>query len=170
MRVGAAHDGADRRETGEQKAGRTVREELRRRSSKEESFAGLRKVDTGAMPPNQMRLRSAARRVRVGFPRAGSGTEPCSPSPASQFRDTQRHAHDPPTGFAFNFKSSWPPDFSIGSPGIHQSITLRRSTTAGRCFTACIPHSLHYEVMVWTPLTVRAAAGLKAKVHPRQIS
>src|ERR1035441_3642402 len=34
-RFGASHDGADRRETGEEKAGRIAREEPRRRSRKE---------------------------------------------------------------------------------------------------------------------------------------
>ena len=44
-RVGASHYGADRQETGEQKAERIVLEELQRRGWKEESLPGLPKGD-----------------------------------------------------------------------------------------------------------------------------
>jgi REP element-mobilizing transposase RayT len=72
-RVGASHYGADRRETGEQKAERIVREELRRRGWKEEDLPGLRKGDKGKVAvarrlrrETTMSLKWIARRLQMG--------------------------------------------------------------------------------------------------------
>jgi REP element-mobilizing transposase RayT len=72
-RVGASHYGADRRETGEQKAERIVREELKRRGWKELDLPGLRKGDKGKVAlarrlrqETTMSLKWIARRLRMG--------------------------------------------------------------------------------------------------------
>ena len=72
-RVGASHSGADRRETGEQKAGGIVREELRRRGWKEEDLPVLRKGDPGKVAlarrlrrETTMSLKWIARRLHIG--------------------------------------------------------------------------------------------------------
>jgi REP element-mobilizing transposase RayT len=55
-RVGASHYGSERRESGEEKAGRIVREELRRRGWKDGDLPGRRKGDAGKV--------AVARRLR----------------------------------------------------------------------------------------------------------
>jgi len=72
-RVGASHYGADRRETGEQKAERIVREELKRRGWKEQDLPGLSKGDKDKVAlarrlrqETTMSLKWIARRLRMG--------------------------------------------------------------------------------------------------------
>jgi REP element-mobilizing transposase RayT len=72
-RVGASHDGADRRETGQEKAGRMVREELRREGWKEEDLPGMRKGDKVKLRlarrlrrETTMSLKWIARRLHMG--------------------------------------------------------------------------------------------------------
>ena len=72
-RVGASHCGADRRETGEEKAGRIVQEELRRRGWKEEDLPGRRKGDKVKVVlahrlrrETTMTLKWIARRLHMG--------------------------------------------------------------------------------------------------------
>jgi len=72
-RVGASHDGADRRESGEEKAGRIVREELRRRGWKEQDLPGGRKGDNVKVAlarrwrqETTMSLKWIARRLHMG--------------------------------------------------------------------------------------------------------
>jgi putative transposase len=72
-RVGASHYGADRRETGEEKAGRIVREELRRQGVKEEDLPGRRKGDKVKVAlarrlrqETTMSLKWIARRLHMG--------------------------------------------------------------------------------------------------------
>jgi hypothetical protein len=72
-RVGANHDGTDRRETGEQKAERIVRGEIKRRGWKEQDLPGLRKGDTGKVAlarrlrqETTMSLKWMARRLHMG--------------------------------------------------------------------------------------------------------
>lgn len=72
-RVGASHYGADRRETGEEKAGRILREELRRRGWKEEDLPGWRKGDKVKVVlarrlrrETTMSLKWIARRLHMG--------------------------------------------------------------------------------------------------------
>jgi len=57
-RVGASHYGAERRESGEEKAGRIIREELQRGGLREEDLPGMRKGDKVKV--------SLARRLRRG--------------------------------------------------------------------------------------------------------
>jgi hypothetical protein len=72
-RVGASRDGADRRESGEEKAGRIVREKLRRRGWKEEGLPGWRKGDKVKVAlarrlrqDTTMSLKWIARRLHMG--------------------------------------------------------------------------------------------------------
>jgi REP element-mobilizing transposase RayT len=72
-RVGAGHYGADRRETGEQKAERIVCEDLKRRRWKEQDLPGLRKGDKDKVAVARrlrqetiMSLKWMARRLHMG--------------------------------------------------------------------------------------------------------
>jgi putative transposase len=72
-RVGANHYGADRQETGEQKAERVLREHLQRRGWKEEDLPGLPKGDKSKVAlarrlrqETTMSLKWIARRLRMG--------------------------------------------------------------------------------------------------------
>jgi REP element-mobilizing transposase RayT len=72
-RVGSSHYGADRQETGEEKAQRLVREELRRRGWKEQDLAGLAKGNKGKVAvarrlrqESTMSLKWIARRLHMG--------------------------------------------------------------------------------------------------------
>jgi hypothetical protein len=72
-RVGASHYGSDRRESGEEKAGRIIREDLRRGGRREEDLPGMRKGDkfkvllAGRLRrETAMSLRWIARRMHMG--------------------------------------------------------------------------------------------------------
>jgi REP element-mobilizing transposase RayT len=72
-RVGASHYGEERRESGEEKASRIVREELRRRGVREEELPGMRKGDKVKVSLAQrlrrettMSLKWIARRLHMG--------------------------------------------------------------------------------------------------------
>ena len=71
--VGASHYGAERQETGEQKAQRCVREELQRRGWKEKDLAGLPKGDKSKVAlarrlrqETTMSLKWIAQRLHMG--------------------------------------------------------------------------------------------------------
>jgi len=72
-RVGASHYGSDRRESGEEKAGRIIREDLRRGGRREEDLPGMRKGDKVKVllarrlrRETAMSLKWIARRLHMG--------------------------------------------------------------------------------------------------------
>jgi hypothetical protein len=72
-RVGASHYGSDRRESGEEKAGRIIREDLRRGGRREADLPGMRKGDKAKVllagrlrRETAMSLKWIARRLHMG--------------------------------------------------------------------------------------------------------